>query len=161
MTVRSCNAGESAVTEAEAMAFGGTHVTSARPFDEIERLVASIVRSAWWALAGGPPAVARAARADAGSSSTTSLGGGVDIRFATGQLDASTVIHELAHALVGVARAHDAAFRRADLDLAAVVDGASTARRLEQAFAAFDLHVAARRWPAPFRAEGTGFVVVP
>ena len=50
-------------------------------------------------------------------------------------------------------------FRAAYVDVVAVVAGAGDAAALGDAFAAMGLDVDERRWPAPYRSSGDGFVV--
>lgn len=117
----------------------------------------------WWNLAGGPAVEIGAARTTARSSSATAslVPGPVVVRLAGDQRDLATVAHELAHALAGVGHGHDARFRAATVDIVAVLAGRPSATALHDSYRAFGLHVAARPWPAPVRASGDGFVIVP
>jgi hypothetical protein len=123
--------------------------------------VADLTSGSWWAAAG--PAVRIVTPRPDTRSSTARSGpaGTVEVRLSTEQLTAATVVHELAHALAGVADGHGALFRAAAADLAAMVAGAATGARLETAFDALGLAVAARRWPSPWRYDGATFRVVP
>lgn len=146
---------------AEETAHGGTDRETARPFTALQQLAERVVEGDWWRQTGAPPVVMRTARSSARSSSARTAGGAVEIRLAGGQHDEATVIHELAHALAGLEHGHDATFRRANIDVAAVVAGASAAGAVADAYRAFGLEVAVRRWPPPVRALGSGFAIVP
>ena len=104
--------------------------------------------------------VASAPRSGTRSSSARHRGADVDVRLADGQLTLGTIAHELAHALAGIDRGHDARFRAAYVDVVAVVAGAADSAALSDAFAAMGLDVDERCWPAPYRASGEGFVVI-
>ncbi len=54
---------------------------------------------------------------------------------------------------------HDATFRAAHVDVVAMLAGARVAARLEQAYAAHGVPAGRRRWPAPVRLSGPGFVM--
>ncbi len=153
-------AGEAAPA-AEQSAHGGPDRERPRPLAELRRSVDRLVTGDWWTQAGGPVVVVRSARTSARSSSARAAGAAVEVRLADGQLDIATVIHELAHALAGVEHGHDATFRRANVDVASSVAGAAAGDALLAAYRAFELAVAAPRWPAPTRAVGDGFVVLP
>lgn len=145
-----------AVYAAEISAFDGTDLESVRGFGRLTRVVDDLVAGEWWP---GPAVSLRTARADARSSSARCGDGtdGVTIRLAANQATLATVAHELAHALAGPAAGHDGLFRAAYLDVVAVMTNLdSTDRRgllhveqLRAAFAAADLSVGRRRWPAP------------
>lgn len=156
------DAGRTAVGAAEAAAFDGTSAAEPMSRAEAHRLVDAVVGGAWWRSVG-PPVVVTVPRRSARSSSARSrvAGGAVEVRLTDEQLSAATVAHELAHALAGVEHGHDAVYRAAHVDVTALVAGADAGRALADAFAGFGLVVAARRWAAPWLAEGEGFVVVP
>lgn len=152
-----------ALYAAELAAFDGTDLERVRPFAEIEALTASVVGDAWWTA---PPPTIRRARADAGSSSTRCVAAGdgsgetdVVIRLAEPQCTIATAAHELAHALAGVRRGHDAVFRRAFLDVVASITNVDTIDRrgtihvdqLAEAFRKAGLDVAERQWNDPGR----------
>ena len=147
----------SAVYAAELAAFDGTDLETLEGFAEIADLMGALTRGSWWC---GPTIVVRPARRDARSSTTRCDLAGPDpavIRLAEGQLTVTTAAHELAHALAGVDRGHDATFRIAYLDLIEVITnvdpldrrGALHVRQLSSAFEAARLGVGERRWPAP------------
>jgi hypothetical protein len=83
------------------------------------------------------------------------------VRLAAGQRTSGTLTHELAHALAGVAAGHDATFRAAHVDVVALVAGSEVSTDLARAYAAAGLAVGERRWPAPVRATGNGFAIIP
>ena len=151
--------GRTAVYEAEKAAFLGTDLEVDIGLASAVDLAKEIVSSTWWP---GPPVTPRAARRDAGSSSSRSGTARADvvIRIAAGQATRATVAHELAHALAGVRRGHDEVYRRAYLDVIRVLTNLNPSDRrhdlhvdqLSDAFRAFDLEVGERRWPEP-----TGF----
>jgi hypothetical protein len=159
--------GRAAVAAAEEIAFGGTTLDETLDRRRAEQILASVVEGPWWrscATSGSgrcPGITVRlvAPRADALSSSARDRGDAVELRFADGQLTAGTVAHELAHALAGVARGHDATFRAAYVDVVAVLDGAAGAAALRVAFERVDIAAGERRWPPPYRALGDGFVL--
>ena len=145
-----------AVYAAELAAFDGTDLETVRGLDRVVAVVDNLVAGEWWP---GPPVSLRAARSDARSSSARCSDGTADvtIRLAANQATLATVAHEVAHALAGPAAGHDGLFRAAYLDVVAVMTNLdSTDRRgllhveqLREAFAAADLAVGQRRWPAP------------
>lgn len=155
---------------AELAAFDGTDLEQQRPFDEIAAIIRAVVdTSGWWP--GGPVDV-RPGRSDARSSSTRcdagdGAGGGAAavVRLAEAQCTVATAAHELAHAVAGTGRGHDPIFRRAYLDVVAVMTNLDTTDRrhdlhvgqLTDAFAAFDLPVGSRTWPAPPSSAGDAF----
>ena len=142
---------------AEDDAFEGTDLTDRARLADLADLAARVVAEPWWP---GPAVVVRAARAD---SSTSSARCGIDahddveIRLAPCGCTVATLVHELAHALVGPACGHDAFFRRAALDVLAVATNLDAPSRrgerhvagLRDAFAAHALTVAEREWPDP------------
>jgi len=148
--------GRTAVYEAEKAAFLGTALEVDIGVAVAVDLANEVVATAWWP---GPSVTARAARSDAGSSSSRSGSGstGVVIRIAAGQATPATVAHELAHALAGVRRGHDARYRRAYLDVVRVLTNLKHSERrhdlhvgqLSEAFRAFGLEVGQRQWPEP------------
>jgi hypothetical protein len=152
--------GRAAVAEAELTAFGGTDLESERSVAELAARAAGVVSSPWWTAAGGPHVDVAAARASARSSSARGRGDRVAIRLATGQHDVASLVHELAHALAGVERGHDARFRAALVDVTAVAVGSVAAASLAAALGHLGLPVATRPWPPPIRLEGDRFVVL-
>ena len=158
--MRAADSERAAVYAAEASAFLGTDLETLIGVPAAIGAVANVLATEWWP---GPEVVGRAARADAGSSSARSVSdrdGLVTIRLAVPQATLATVAHELAHALAGVEQGHDSVFRRAYLDVVRVTTNLRTSDRrrdlheaqLSEAFDAFGLDVADRRWPDP-----TGF----
>jgi hypothetical protein len=85
----------------------------------------------------------------------------VDVRMAAPQATMATLAHELAHALAGVARGHDDVFRRAHVDVSAVLVGSRAATHLTTAYEALRVPPAARPWLSPIRVMGDGFAVLP
>lgn len=154
--------GRTAVAAAEEAAFGGTSIDDARPRAELESQLAAVVTGPWWA-ASGPPVHVVTPRRSARSSSARhdSRRSGVEVRLTDEQLTLATVAHELAHALAGVACAHGPRFRAAYVDVVALLAGAAEADHLAGAFAQFGVPAGQRAWPAPFRAEGATFAIVP
>ncbi|NND74321.1 MAG: hypothetical protein HKN44_04885, partial [Ilumatobacter sp.] len=164
------DADRTAVGAAELAAFDGTDLEERIPFDIVAARIARVVDGSWWPA--GEVRVERA-RADAGSSTTRCAGDGragspdVRIRLASPQWTVATAAHELAHVLAGVARGHDAVFRRAYLDVVAVITNIDSIdrrrdlhpRQLADAFAAAGLAVAPRAWPAPPASTGTPFAL--
>ena len=153
--------GRTAAYAAEDAAFGGTDLDREVELDELRAVAARVTTSDWWGACGGPPVAVDLARAGAHSSSARDGGGGVAIRLAAGQRTAGTLAHELAHALAGVAHGHDATFRAAVLDVAAMVAGAPTAAGLADAYEQLAVPAGRRAWPAPVLLTGPGFAVVP
>ncbi|MEM8621614.1 MAG: hypothetical protein AAGF73_18040 [Actinomycetota bacterium] len=142
---------------AEYDAFEGTDLTDRARLSDLADLAARVVAEPWWQ---GPAVVVRPARADSSTSSARcgiSAHDDVEIRLAPGGCTVATLVHELAHALVGPARGHDASFRRATLDVLAVATNLDAPRRrgerhvagLLEAFAAHGLTVGERGWPDP------------
>ena len=151
------DAQRSAVYAAELAAFDGTDLERVVGVDALTAAVRSLVEGPWWP--GGPVDVV-AARRDARSSVTRCAvepGATPEIRLAAPQATLATAAHELAHVVAGVAAGHDAAFRRAHLDVVAALTGADRAagrgdlhvRQLADAYAAAGLAVGERRWPPP------------
>ncbi|MGI9646328.1 MAG: hypothetical protein ACR2O6_13560 [Ilumatobacteraceae bacterium] len=143
-----------AVYAAEEAAFAGTDLEVVTTLAALVDGVAVVAAGRWWA---GPPITVRAARRDARASTTRCSNDGATIRIAADQSTWATLAHELAHALAGSERGHDAVFRAAYLDTVATVTNIDpTDRRhglhvgqLAAAFAAAGLDVAERRWPPP------------
>lgn len=148
-----------AVSEAEARAFGGTDAEHQLPLAVLVARATEVITSGWWGEAGGPPVTVVACRRRARSSRARwcATDGSPTIALADGQHDLATVAHELAHVLAGIQRGHDAVFRAAALDLVAVVVGAPARAALSEAFGAFGLTVAPPWWPPPWRVAGPGF----
>jgi hypothetical protein len=155
------DADRAALYAAEVAAFDGTDLEEALGLQVAAALAAAVTGSGWWS---GPDVRVRAARSDARSSSCRSVEvasaggcGGVEIRLAADQTTPATVAHELGHALAGPSRGHDATYRRALLDVIAVITNLDpTDRRhqlhAEQLLAAFDgagLKVGEREWAVP------------
>jgi hypothetical protein len=152
--------GQAAVAEAEEAAFGGTTLDAPSTREELTASVNRLVAGEWW-RANGPPVHVVAPRRSTRSSTARRCGDGVEIRLAAEQLTTATAAHELAHALAGIGHGHDATFRAAHADVVAVLAGRAAADRLTEAYLAFGLAVAERRWSAPWRVGGIGFRVVP
>jgi len=151
------DAQRSAVYAAELAAFDGTDLEDVRDFATIATLATRVIDGDWWP--GGHVEVRRS-RSDACSSSTRCGADGADvntIRLADPQMTVATVAHELAHALAGVGHGHDATFRRAFVDVVAVITNLDTVDRrgdvhvdqLTDAFRAAGLRLADREWSAP------------
>lgn len=156
------------VYAAELAAFDGTDLEEPQPFEVIGGLLRRVVNDTWWPA--GPVEVRRA-RSDASSSTTRcsvdSLGTSATIRLSAPQMTVATAAHELAHALAGAGRGHDAVYRRAYLDVVRVITNLDTTDRrhdihvaqLAEAFAAARLVVGERSWPAPPEAIGSAFAL--
>lgn len=149
----------SAVYAAELAAFDGTDLESPVAFDVLAAVVEAVVTGEWWP---GPAVSVRAARRDAGSSSTRCFGEDrsarrSEIRLASGQLTIATGAHELAHALAGSEAGHGPIFRIAYLDVVAVITNLDSrdrrhdlhSRQLSTAFTAARLVLGSRQWPPP------------
>jgi hypothetical protein len=148
----------SGVYAAELAAFDGTDLETVVEFDALRRRVSSVTAGEWWT---GPGVDVRRARVDAHSSSARCGASASDdtvvIRLAAGQVTLATAAHELAHALAGPARGHGAEFRRAYLDVIAVITNVDPFDRrrtlhvdqLTAAFDSFGLHIGDRWWRAP------------
>jgi hypothetical protein len=159
------DADRSEVYSAELAAFDGTDLETIVDFDELRTRISSVVEGEWWP---GPPVDVRRARVDAHSSSarcseSATLHDTVVIRLATRQITVATAAHELAHALAGPTRGHGAEFRRAYLDVTAVITNTDPSDRrrtlhvdqLAAAFEAFGLPISDRSWrPPPEAASG-------
>jgi hypothetical protein len=153
------------VYSAELAAFDGTDLETVVEFEALRRRVSSVTAGEWWP---GPPVDVRRARVDAHSSSarcgeSATEQDTVVIRLAAGQVTLATAAHELAHALAGPTRGHGAEFRRAYLDVVAVITNTvpSDRRRtlhvgqLAAAFDSFGLPIGDRWWrPPPLAASG-------
>lgn len=173
MSTTSNDIGRAAVYAAEIAAFDGTDLEQVRHVDEILRIIAAVLDHPWWP---GPTVRAMAARRDARSSSTrahccvaNSTGAtsdvdaeqsedrAVEIRIARPQATLATAAHELAHALAGVGHGHGPMFRRAHLDVIAVITnlpghsprGSLHVDQLSHAYAAADLDIGRRSWDRP------------
>lgn len=139
--------GRAAVYAAEIAAFEGTSYESITAFESLEALAGTVTGAPWW-----PHGLVevRRARADASSSSARQRGGAAPvIRLAAPQMTPATLVHELAHALAGVAAGHGPAFRRAHVDLVGYVFGDTEAGWLLDAYAQMGLAPGRRGWPAP------------
>lgn len=157
----SVDRGRAAVAAVEDAAFGGTDADAPIDRSALVRRLEAVIEGPWWRACGPPVSVTTPRRSTRSSSArTTSPTSEVEIRLADGQLTVATLAHELAHALAGVADGHGEGFRGAHVDVVAVMCGEPTAAHLRSAYRAFDLTVARRRWPAPWRAEGATFRVV-
>ena len=152
--------GRAAVYAAEDAAFGGTDLDAQLTSGRLVALARTVTAGEWWQACGAPTVEVVPARASAASStaSSTATPGHVVVRVAGAQHTASTVAHELAHALAGVANGHDARFRAAHVDVVAVLGGVELAADLRRAYAVFGVPAGERSWPAPVRARGDGFV---
>jgi hypothetical protein len=146
------------VAAAEEIAFGGTVADAPLVRRALEQRLEALTAGPWWRCCG-PVVTVSTPRGGARSSSARDRPGHVDIRLADEQLTLATVAHELAHALAGVDRGHDAVFRAAFVDVASVLAGAEAAVALADAFVAMGAALAPRRWPTPYWAVGDGFVV--
>ncbi|MBG7604849.1 MAG: hypothetical protein IZT58_09450 [Actinobacteria bacterium] len=148
-----------ALYSAELAAFDGTDLEVGLGHDFVACQIQDVVTGEWWP---GPSIEVRQARVDARASSTRCAldadnGSTAMIRLAVEQTTTATAAHELAHALAGVAVGHGPVFRRAYLDVLAVITNLdSTNRRrdlhvaqLAAAFVARDLSVGDRQWAAP------------
>jgi len=120
----------SEVYAAELSATAGTSLEATCTLDELRAAATRITHSPWWPV--GDIAVV-AARADAHSSRAQYRAGAIEVRFATGQMDMATLIHEMAHALAGLDAGHGALFRRAHIDIASAAIGAQAATWVERA----------------------------
>lgn len=146
-----------AVYAAELAAFDGTDLEDVVGVDRLRSIASRVTAGEWWPA--GPIEV-RPARRDSSTSSARCSPAGTTVRIASEQATRATLAHELAHCLVGPGRGHDAVFRRAYLDLVAVVTNIDSADRrhdlhvcqLEQAFRDAGLTVGERAWPEPAHA---------
>lgn len=146
--------GRAAVYAAEIAAFEGTSYESLTAFDALVALAAVVTTAAWWPH--GPVEVRRA-RADANSSSARQRGtGAAVVRLAAPQMTSATLVHELAHALAGVAAGHGPRFRRAHVDLVGCVFGDAEAGWLLDAYEQMGLEPGPRGWPPPPVRHGAG-----
>jgi hypothetical protein len=153
--------GRTAAYAAEDAAFGGTDLDAERAFDDLVGLADDVTGGPWWARCGGPVVRVEPAAAGAASSSARAADGGVLVRLAAGQRTSATLTHELAHALAGIGHGHDARFRAAHVDVAALVGSAAAGRALAAAYAAGGVPAGRRRWPSPVRVIGDGFAIIP
>ena len=152
--------GQVAVAEAEEAAFGGTTLDAPATREELTARVHALVAGEWWRR-NGPPVHVVEPRRSTRSSTARRCGDGVEIRLAAEQLTIATAAHELAHALAGIDHGHDETFRAAHVDVVAVLGGRDAGARLSDAYLAFGLWVAPRRWSAPWRVGGIGFRILP
>lgn len=147
----------SQVYAAELAAFDGTDLETVAGFDAIRHAIDAVLAGEWWP---GQSVTVKSSREDAHSSVTrcaTGDGAIPEIRIAPPQATIATGAHELAHALAGVGRGHDAVFRRAHVDVMQVMtnlnrlDGRGRVHvdQLEQAYSDVGLVVGERAWPAP------------
>ena len=158
--VTNADHGRCALGEAEQSAFGGTELETEVAVAELTALATIVTAGEWWGAAGGPAVSVATARTSARSSRARRRGlGPVVITLAAGQHDVGTLAHELGHALAGVGHGHDPWFRAAEIDLVAFLAGPATADRLATACAAFELAVAVRPWPPPWRLTGPDFLL--
>jgi hypothetical protein len=154
--------GREAVYAAEEAAFGGTDFDVPRPYAALVELAAGVVGGSWWRACGGPSVELGMARAGAASSSArTASRRGVRLRLAAGQLSSATIAHELAHALAGDGSGHGDRFRAAHVDLVALLGGRQLADDLRWCYGTHGVPPGARAWPPPYRAVGSGFVMIP
>lgn len=156
---RTVDSERSALYAAETAAFDGTDLETKRGYAVVQGVANDVITGEWWP---GPTMEIRQARSDARSSSTIcavveGAGAVLTIRFAADQTTVATAAHELAHGLAGVDAGHGAVFRRALLDVVAVITNLeSTDRRyelhtnqLEQAFNERNLDIGERHWAQP------------
>lgn len=150
------------VYAAELAAFDGTDLETVVGVAAVADAVGSVVRSDWWPHGDVP---VREMRASARSSVTRCSGGDgtvVDMGIAGPQATIATGAHELAHALAGVGRGHDAVFRRAHLDVIETITnldrlsgrGDIHVDQLDRAYRAAGLVIGERAWPAPPNSDG-------
>jgi hypothetical protein len=150
------------VYAAEMAAFDGTDLERVVGVEEVRQVITATLAGEWWP--GGAVEV-RAARSDAMSSATHCAldeGSTATIAIAGPQATIATGAHELAHALAGVARGHDAIYRRACLDVVQVMTNVDRLHgramlhvdQLSDAYAAVGLDVGERAWRAPPSAGG-------
>lgn len=153
--------GKAAVAAVEDAAFGGTDADVKLDRELLHARIVDAVAGPWW-QASGPPVTVSTPRRSTRSSTARARSGErpVEIRLADSQLTTATVVHELAHALAGVADGHGETFRAAHIDVTALVCGSVVAARLAETYGAFGLAVGGRSWPAPWRADGATFRVV-
>ena len=153
--------GRGAVAAVEEAAFGGTDADVAVDREVLHERIAEVVAGPWWQACGPPVTVVTPRRSTRSSTARSRIGQEpVEIRLAEMQLTTSTVAHELAHALAGVAHGHGEMFRAAHVDVVALLCGTTVAERLADTYAAFQLAVGARAWPPPWRADGESFRIV-
>ena len=152
------------VYAAEDAAFGGTDLDD----EPVARRARRAGRPASPAASGGGPvrgaagrASSRHGRARATSSAPLVGGPAASSSASPRQRRRRRVAHELAHALAGVGRGHDATFRAAHVDVVALLAG--TRRRRPPARRRTPTTACRRaggRWPPPVRLQRAGFVVV-
>jgi hypothetical protein len=147
-----------AVYAAEAAAFGGTDLDDDIGAAHLDELLVLLTSGEWWHSCGAPAIDLRRARAGSTTSTASpSQSGCVVIRLAA--TSSSTLTHELAHALAGVASGHDATFCAAHVDVVSAIAGSVVATRLERAYEEYGVGPGARRWPPPIRVSGPGWVM--
>lgn len=169
MSESGADVGRAEVYAAELAAFDGTDLESVRHIGDVVAAIDIVVGAEWWP---GPAVEALAARRGARSSSARRTGatqsavppvcavrpgGAVQIRIARNQATIATAAHELAHALAGVDHGHDRVFRRAHLDVIAVITngaiglsrGGLHVDQLRESYEGAGLDIGQRDWPAP------------
>lgn len=150
------------VYDAEAMVFDETLFSEPLGPAGILDLTDRFLADPWWQRNGVPFTVAPTRRESAHSWARSESR--TDSNVATAQIrrsqirlslqgeDAATLAHEAAHLLGdrhAAHPAHGALFRRAEVDVVAVVCGSIAAGRLDQAFADANLDLADRDWTEP------------
>jgi len=153
--------GREAVYAAEEAALAGTDLDVPCLLEELQARAAQLAAGDWWRSTGAPNVTVMGARVGTRSSSAGGDADGMTVRLAGPQSTLLTLTHELAHALAGPACGHDGSFRRAHLDVVAVMAGAGAASALADSYAALALAVSERRWAVPARGHGPGFTMVP
>jgi len=160
MTCGRPDLGRTAAYEAEAAAFGGTDLDEWRPWSEVLAIADGVLAGPWWSVTGAGPVLVKPASTATVSSTARKVAAGAEVRLARPQWTPATVVHELAHVLAGIDDGHGPSFRAAAIDLATAVGGTGAADALLDADRDLGLVVAERSWPAPYLAEGPGFVIV-
>lgn len=157
-----CDRGQVAVAAVEEATFGGTRADIPVDREELHRRLADVVDGPWWRRCGPPVTWSTPRRSTRSSTARThpTVGRGVEIRLAEGQLTTATVAHELAHALAGLTAGHGERFRAAHVDVVALLCGARAGESLAASYGAFGLAVGDRAWPAPWRADGASFRIL-
>jgi hypothetical protein len=155
------DAGREATYAAEDDAFGGTELDDEVGLGRLAAIAAGIAAGEWWRSCGAPAVSVVAARTGARSSSARPAADGAGVRIAAEQCNLGTLTHELAHALAGVERGHDARFRAAHVDVVAMAVDAAHAAALRGSYRDHGVPAGRRAWPAPVRVTGEGFAVVP
>lgn len=163
VTDRSAGAdrGKAAVAAVEEAVFGGTDADVPVDRDVLHARVEEAVGGPWWQACGPAVSITTPRRSTRSSTARSDAGApAVEIRLADGQLTTATVAHELAHALAGVTHGHDETFRSAHVDVVSLLCGASVAAALADTYRAFDLVIAERAWPVPWRLDGQSFRIL-